>query len=65
MAAVAGGINLLDPTNGLFEMLKPLQINRSNVDAYREGTMKVNLDDILRNYSSKFKMVYVDKKSRT
>ena len=29
-------------------MLKPLQINRSNVDAYREGTMKVNLDDILR-----------------
>ena len=29
-------------------MLKPLQINRSNVDAYREGTMKVNLDDILK-----------------
>ena len=29
-------------------MLKPLNINRSNVDAYREGTMKVNLDDILK-----------------
>ncbi|MDR9527461.1 hypothetical protein RJC67_00005, partial [Acinetobacter baumannii] len=46
--AVAGGIQSSDPTNGLFEMLKPLQINRSNVDAYREGTMKVNLDDILK-----------------
>ena len=29
-------------------MLKDLNINRSNVDAYREGTMKVNLDDILK-----------------
>lgn len=28
-------------------MLKPLQINRSNVDAYREGTMKVNINDII------------------
>ncbi|MBV6571930.1 hypothetical protein JL980_02740, partial [Acinetobacter baumannii] len=45
--AVADGIQSSDPTNGLFEMLKPLQINRSNVDAYREGTMKVNINDII------------------
>jgi len=46
--AVAGGIQSSDPTNGLFEMLKPLNINRSNVDAYREGTMKVNLSDLIK-----------------
>ncbi len=45
--AVAGGIQSSDPTNGLFEMLKPLNINRSNVDAYRDGTMKVNINDII------------------
>jgi hypothetical protein len=45
--AVAGGIQSSDPTNGLFEMLKPLNINRSNVDAYRNGTMKVNIGDLL------------------
>lgn len=45
--AVTGGIQSSDPTNGLFEMLKPLQINRSNVDAYRDGTMKVNINDII------------------
>ena len=28
-------------------MLKDLNINRSNVDAYREGTMKVNLNDLI------------------
>jgi hypothetical protein len=28
-------------------MLRPLNINRSNVDAYREGTMKVNLNDLI------------------
>jgi len=42
------GIQSSDPTNGLFEMLRPLNINRGNVDAYRNGTMKVNLDDILK-----------------
>ncbi|MDX7903576.1 hypothetical protein SJZ78_09850 [Acinetobacter baumannii] len=45
--AVAGGIQSSDPTNGLFEMLKPLYIDRSNVDAYRNGTMKVNIGDLL------------------
>ncbi|XAZ07341.1 hypothetical protein H2788_17165 [Acinetobacter seifertii] len=45
--AVAGGIQSSDPTNGLFEMLRPLNINRSNVDAYRNGTMKVNLNDLI------------------
>lgn len=44
--AVAGGIQSSDPTNGIFVMLKDLNINRSNVDAYREGTMKVNIQDI-------------------
>ncbi|UGQ26026.1 hypothetical protein [Acinetobacter calcoaceticus] len=45
--AVAGGIQSSDPTNGIFEMLRDLNINRSNVDAYREGTMKVNINDII------------------
>ncbi|EOQ62004.1 hypothetical protein F935_02779 [Acinetobacter calcoaceticus ANC 3811] len=45
--AVAGGIQSSDPTNGIFKMLEPLKINRSNVDAYREGTMKVNITDII------------------
>lgn len=29
-------------------MLKDLNINRSNVDAYREGTMKVNISDLMK-----------------
>lgn len=45
--AVAGGIQSSDPTNGLFEMLKPLYIDRNNVDAFRNGTMKVNIGDLL------------------
>lgn len=46
--AVAGGIQSSDPTNGIFEMLRPLNINRTNVDAYREGTMKVNISDLMK-----------------
>ncbi|MCU4426167.1 MULTISPECIES: hypothetical protein [Acinetobacter] len=45
--AVAGGIQSSDPTSGIFKMLEPLKINRSNVDAYREGTMKVNITDLI------------------
>ncbi|MEB3863366.1 hypothetical protein MSG66_04895 [Acinetobacter sp. IK31] len=45
--AVAGGIQSSDPTNGIFEMLRDLNINRSNVDAFRDGTMKVNINDII------------------
>ncbi|MNF00306.1 hypothetical protein D3C80_1991170 [compost metagenome] len=45
--AVAGGIQSSDPTNGIFKMLEPLKINRSNVDAFRDGTMKVNINDII------------------
>lgn len=52
--AVAGGIQSSDPTNGIFEMLRDLNINRSNVDAYREGTMKVNITDII-NLQQKIK----------
>lgn len=46
--AIAGGIQSSDPTNGIFEMLRPLNINRNNVDAYRDGSIKVNLNDVLR-----------------
>lgn len=28
-------------------MLRPLNINRNNVDTYREGTMKVNMNDLI------------------
>jgi len=52
--AVAGGIQSSDPTNGIFEMLRDLNINRSNVDAYRESTMKVNIQDI-RDLQQKIK----------
>lgn len=45
--AVAGGIQSSDPTNGIFEMLRDLNINRSNVDTFRDGTMKVNIQDII------------------
>ncbi|WP_217488402.1 hypothetical protein [Acinetobacter lactucae] len=45
--AVAGGIQSSDPTNGIFKMLEPLKIYRSNVGAYRDGTMKVNIDDLI------------------
>ncbi|MDQ1209537.1 hypothetical protein QE380_002460 [Acinetobacter baylyi] len=45
--AITNGIQSSDPTNGIFEMLRPLNINRNNVDAYREGTMKVNMNDLI------------------
>ncbi|WP_171406131.1 hypothetical protein [Acinetobacter baylyi] len=45
--AITNGIQSSDPTNGLFEMLRPLNINRNNVDTYREGTMKVNMNDLI------------------
>ncbi len=47
MSRILVAIQSSDPTNGIFEMLRPLNINRSNVDAYREGTMKVNLNDLI------------------
>lgn len=46
--AVAAGFQSSDPTNGLFKILEPLNINRNSVDAIRDGTIKVNVDDILR-----------------
>ena len=46
--AVAAGLQSSDPTNGLFKMLEPLNINRDNADDMRNGTMKVNVDDLLR-----------------
>ena len=46
--AVAAGLQSSDPTNGLFKMLEPLNINRNNADDIRDGAMKVNIDDLLR-----------------
>ena len=46
--AVAGGLQSPDPTTGLFKMLEPLKINIDNVDDFRNGTIKVNINDILK-----------------
>lgn len=46
--AVAAGFQSSDPTNGLFKMLQPLNINRDNAESFREGMIKVNIDDILK-----------------
>ncbi len=42
--AVASGLQSNDPTNGLFSILGQLGINRSNVDDYRSGAIKLNPD---------------------
>ncbi|MFC3902085.1 hypothetical protein SAMN05421749_10590 [Acinetobacter marinus] len=46
--SVASGLQSADPTNGLFNMLAPLNINRGNIDAIREGTLQINMNDALR-----------------
>lgn len=46
--AVAMGLQSPDPTDGVFKMLEPMNINRNNVDGIRDGTIKVNVEDILR-----------------
>jgi len=46
--AVASGFQSSDPTNGLFKMLEPLNINRGNIDGIRNGTIKIDLGDILK-----------------
>lgn len=46
--AVASGFQSSDPTNGLFKMLEPLNINRNNIDGIRNGTIKIDLGDILK-----------------
>ncbi|MPW45657.1 hypothetical protein [Acinetobacter guerrae] len=46
--SITSGLQSSDPASGIFNMLAPLNINRNNVDAFRDGTMKVNLEDILR-----------------
>jgi hypothetical protein len=45
--AVASGFQSSDPTNGVFKILEPLNINRNNIDGIRDGSIKVNLNDIL------------------
>jgi hypothetical protein len=46
--AVAMGFQSSNPSNGVFKMLEPLNINRDNANAFREGTIKVSLDDLLK-----------------
>ncbi|EPF75532.1 hypothetical protein GCM10025882_13000 [Acinetobacter gyllenbergii] len=46
--AVASGFQSSDPTNGLFKMLEPLNLNRNSAEGIRNGTIKINVDDILR-----------------
>ena len=42
--AVASGLQSSDPTTGLFTLLKQFGIDRSNVDGFRGGTVKLNID---------------------
>jgi hypothetical protein len=46
--AVANGFQSSDPTNGVFKMLEPLNINRDNAIDFQNGTMKVDLSDLLK-----------------
>ncbi|MHA3983310.1 hypothetical protein [Acinetobacter venetianus] len=46
--AVANGFQSSDPTNGVFKMLEPLNINRDNAIDFQNGTMKVDLNDLLK-----------------
>lgn len=46
--AVAGGFQSSDPTNGVFKMLEPLNINRDNASDFRNGTIKVDIGDLLK-----------------
>lgn len=46
--SITSGLQSSDPVSGVFNMLQPLNINPNNVDAFRNGTMKVNIEDILR-----------------
>ena len=46
--SITSGLQSSDPTSGIFNMLAPLNINRNNVDAFRDGTIKVNVEGILR-----------------
>ncbi|MCU4412687.1 hypothetical protein KTH71_01320 [Acinetobacter sp. WU_MDCI_Axc73] len=48
LLSITSGLQSSDPTSGIFNMLAPLNINRNNVDAFRDGTIKVNLEDVLR-----------------
>ncbi|WP_151831457.1 hypothetical protein [Acinetobacter ursingii] len=48
LLSITSGLQSSDPTSGIFNMLQPLDINRDNVNAFRDGTIKVNLEDILR-----------------
>lgn len=42
--AVASGFQSSDPTNGAFEMLSTLGIDRNNIDSLRNGTMEFNFN---------------------
>lgn len=46
--SVATGFQSSDPTNGVFNMLQPLNINRSNIDGLRRGTLEIDINDLIR-----------------
>ena len=51
--AVASGFQSSDPTNGAFEILNTLDINRNNIDTIRNGTMEINLNQNIVNELNK------------
>lgn len=46
--AVAQGFQSPDPTEGVFRMLAPLKITRENAGGYRDGSIKINMNDVLQ-----------------
>ena len=51
--AVASGFQSSDPTNGAFEILNTLDINRNNIDTIRNGTMEINFNQNIVNELNK------------
>ncbi|KAF7276080.1 hypothetical protein GWI33_010942 [Rhynchophorus ferrugineus] len=46
--SVSTGLQSTIPSDGLFNMLAPLNIDRNNIDNLRDGTMKINMEDALK-----------------
>lgn len=46
--SITSGLQSSDPTNGVFNMLEPLNINRNNIQALRDGTIKINMDQAIQ-----------------
>ncbi|MBJ9984096.1 hypothetical protein IAE19_01390 [Acinetobacter sp. S40] len=46
--SITSGLQSSDPTSGVFNMLEPLDINRNNIAALREGTIKINMEQAIK-----------------